>query len=168
MEQELVALMVKLGELAVSNSAASIGDKIATLRAKKQDRETIEQLVELINSLIADKSALVSVAQSLQQHLVAQQIAPEDVTYISETVVPLLSAFISNDEQGRTAVTSLQALLSEHTVTMLQLLGFNFREAIGEPLTEVVRAYVYTLLPKASTNALPVSPHGGSKSRRTH
>lgn len=47
----------------------------------------------------------------------------------------------------------IQPLLSVETVTVLQLLGFNFRKAIGEPLTEFVaklilsKAQVDPLLP---------------------
>lgn len=33
------------------------------------------------------------------------------------------------------------------TLTILQLLGFNFRQAIGEPLTDLLRDYILSVKP---------------------
>jgi hypothetical protein len=36
----------------------------------------------------------------------------------------------------------IKPLLSVETLTVLQLLGFNFKQAIGEPLTELVAGLI--------------------------
>lgn len=76
------------------------------------------------------------------------KISKEDVNYITENIVPIFSDFlesdlISNDEninkdEINQIIDVLKPLLSIETFTILQLLGFNFREAIGIPLTKLV------------------------------
>jgi hypothetical protein len=51
-------------------------------------------------------------------------------------------------------VDLLTPLLSAETVTILQLLGFNFRRAIGEPLTELVASLISTRTPADSDRLL--------------
>ena len=41
------------------------------------------------------------------------------------------------DENKRSNMNQLVALLNKDTLKTMQLLGFNYKEAIGEPLTEV-------------------------------
>lgn len=55
-----------------------------------------------------------------------------------------------SDEETREAVDkqikALKTLLSEETIKILQLLGFNFKRAIGEPLTEILRNKIISSL----------------------
>lgn len=53
----------------------------------------------------------------------------------------LIESSAASSGQGaatQEVIDLIQPLLSVETVTVLQLLGFNFRKAIGEPLTELV------------------------------
>ena len=45
----------------------------------------------------------------------------------------------------------VEPLLSAKTVTVLQLLGFNFKRAIGEPLTELVSRAILAKSPADAT-----------------
>jgi len=45
---------------------------------------------------------------------------------------------------------TVRPILSHDTLKVLQILGFNYRKAIGEPLTEVVHSYVASLENKPS------------------
>ena len=38
----------------------------------------------------------------------------------------------------------IKSLLSKETLKIMQILGFNFKKAIGEPLTELVAALIYS------------------------
>lgn len=44
-------------------------------------------------------------------------------------------------------VRILSPLISKETLTILQLLGFNFRKAIGEPLTILLEKLILSKLP---------------------
>ena len=54
-----------------------------------------------------------------------------------ERVISLLSSFTSVEDGKEDSMKQLVALLNKHTLKTMQLLGFNYKEAIGEPLTEV-------------------------------
>lgn len=45
------------------------------------------------------------------------------------------------------AIDILSPLVSKETLTIFQLLGFNFKRAIGEPLTELIQQMILTNLP---------------------
>lgn len=50
--------------------------------------------------------------------------------------MPLIEGLLP-DNKGQVEI--LKSLLSKETLRILQLVGFNYRAAIGEPLTELVR-----------------------------
>ncbi len=101
---------------------------------------------EIVNGLLSDKSELVRIAQAYEQELVAQRISASDVEYIATNFVPILKQLMESAvAQGggdatvvETMIDLLEPILSVETVTVLQVIGFNFRKAIGEPLTQLV------------------------------
>ncbi len=137
---EMQQLALNLTAAAARNSAQLVTDKVKSLRAGKRTDETIAGLEQIISELIDDKAELTRIAQSYQSELVAQRLTPGDVTYIADTVLPILEKLA--EAQGglkgqafKKSVDDLRPLLSAETATVLQLLGFNFRRAVGEPLT---------------------------------
>lgn len=87
----------------------------------------------------------------------AQRLSSEDVEYIIGSVVPVLERLV--DESGdETAVQKmmdlLQPVLSVETLTVLQLVGVNFKRAIGEPPTEVLHQRIM-LLAKGTQQQAP-------------
>ena len=163
MDPELQALGVRLTESAVRNTASVIADRISVLRAKKQDNETIADLEQIVNDLIADKSELVRIAQAYKEELVAQQISSADVQYITTNIVPVLKKLIESATPGagqaaksKEVMNLIEPILSVETVTVLQLLGFNFRKAIGQPLTELVS---HAILARAQPTPPATSQH---------
>ncbi|MDO4430620.1 hypothetical protein EDC51_106123 [Bibersteinia trehalosi] len=151
MDQQLIDLGIKLSEALVKNTASSIFTKIRAIKAKKDDKETINELEEIIQELIADKNELLQISQAFQQELMAQKITDTEIDYITQKLIPKLQELAgvtggNVDEMVRI----LSPLVSKETLTILQLLGFNFRKAIGEPLT--------ILLEKMILSKLPLSP----------
>ena len=139
---QVADLTARLGETVLRNTASAISHKIQTVKAKKIDQETINELEEIINNLVADKNELVQIAQAYDQEFVAQQISQEDIEYITDSFIPVLKEVIkqtSSNENGAAAenlvrtVDGLAPLLSVEMLTILQLVGFNFKKAIGEP-----------------------------------
>ena len=149
---ELINVGVRLTETAARNGASFIQDRITQLRASGEQLKVTAGLEEIIVSLMADKNELTRIAQTYQAELVSQQLTAGDVQYISSTIIPILESFAgpaadsnSGDEDSEPVIDSpmrknidaLRPLLSAETVNVLQLLGFNFRRAIGEPLTKL-------------------------------
>jgi len=137
---QLVDLGVQLAASATRNTASAITDKISAMRASKSAQEQVSALEQIVSDLIADKNEVTRIAQSYQQELIAQQLTPGDVMYIANTVVPLLEQLADGMDDGggklKSQIQSMKPLLSVETVNVLQLLGFNFRQGIGAPLTK--------------------------------
>lgn len=149
MDPELQTLGLQLANVAVRNTAGEVADRIGAAHGKKKDAETIALLEEIVNNLISDKAELVRIAQAFEQEMVAQRMSAGDVEYITSNVVPVLSQLMQSVAESRGEVGKaeemielIEPILSVETVTVLQLIGFNFRQAIGEPLTELVRRQI--------------------------
>jgi|SRR5665213_374212 len=118
------------------------------MRASKSDSDRVAALEQIVSDLLADKNELTRIAQAYQQELVAQQLTPGDVQYITDAVVPLLEQFADGmddaeaGEQLKNQIQAFKPLLSVETVNILQLLGFNFRQGIGTPLTQRLQALI--------------------------
>ena len=173
MDPLLKRLTVELGEVALRNAASAIAHKIRAVKARKQDRETIAELEEIVNGLLADKSELLRIARAYEQELVAQQISKQEIEYISQSLVPLLEELMSssNDPSQNSASTKemmelVTPILSVEVVTILQLLGFNFKKAIGEPLTEMVAQFISSKAPAVAGGQTPRQRPTGSQQRR--
>lgn len=145
---QLAELGVQLAASAARNTATAITDKIGAMRASKSSTDQVAALEQIVSDLIADKNEVTRIAQAYQQELVAQQLTPGDVHYITDTVAPLLEQIadsMGNGAEGarlKQQIQSLKPLLSVETVNILQLLGFNFRQGIGGPLTQRLKALI--------------------------
>lgn len=140
---ELQGVAASLAASAVRNTAQAIADKVSALKAKGKAEETINGLEEVINALIQDKIELTRIAQAYEAELVAQRLTPGDIDYITANVIPILQKVMeasgSGSGQSDQMIQGLKTLLSPETVNILQILGFNFRDAIGEPATTLAR-----------------------------
>ncbi len=148
MDPEMTALGLQLANTAVRNSASTVAERISSARTRKRDQETIAELEDIVNELVADKAELIRIAQAYEEELVTQRLSPENVEYIIESIAPVLEGLIgdSGDEAAvQKMMELLQPILSVETLTVLQLVGFNFKRAIGEPLTEVLHQKIMLL-----------------------
>jgi hypothetical protein len=155
-EQQIASLGARLAAALATNTATAIGDKVRAAKAKRDAQETINELVGIINGLIADKDDLAQIAHEYQEELVAQRITEDEIEYITTNLIPILkdlaklapnnknSATPANTEQ---ALDALARLLSVETLTVLQLVGFNYKKAIGEPLTLWVQKLITSKIP---------------------
>jgi hypothetical protein len=160
LDPEVAELGVQLANVGVRNTVAAVADRIKAAKAKKQDAETINTLTEIVNELLADKNDVVQIARGYEQVLDAQRISEEDITYITESILPILKklAEAGSDDDTDQMIDLLTPILSVETITVLQLLGFNFKRAIGEPLT--------TLVAQLIGSKAPTSPDAAAHSQR--
>lgn len=155
LDPQLVALATRLAESAARNTAASIATRVSTAKSAKRDREALVELEEIITELSEDRSELLQIAQAFKEQLAGQMISAEDVGYITSQLVPKLKEFVEltadsqpgGAEAAREMIDVLSPLLSVETVTILQLLGFSLKRAIGEPLTDLVARAIASRAP---------------------
>lgn len=168
MDPLLQTLGVQLADAAVRNTAAAIADRIGAAKARRKNDEIIAELEEIISGLVSDKSELVRIAQAYEEELVAQRITASDIEYISTSFVPILQRLLESGaaERGEDAasiqamIELVQPILSVETVTVLQLIGFNFRKAIGEPLTTLVGQLISSRTPTSPAVTLEIQRLG--------
>lgn len=143
---EVLQAGVNLAESMTRNTAAMIMNKVRAAKESGRHEESIAALEEIINELQADKQELVSIAQSYKAELVSQQLNSGDVRYIVETLFPLVRQLVEagsgEDTEKLDQLEAMKPFLSVETVNVLQLLGFNFRKAIGEPLTALCEGMI--------------------------
>ena len=144
-KQIITQFGANLIEAAARNGASIISDKIKTAKTKKDCKETISELEEIIYDLLNDKAEIQRIAQAYEQELVAQKITEEDIEYITNNLIPILSSLLPKENQKQ--LEQLKSLLSVETLTIMQLIGFNYKQAIGEPLTLLLRKTIESKMP---------------------
>ena len=164
--QQIADLGIRLGEAGIRNTAGVVYDKIRTAKAKNNAQETIHELEEIISNLIFDKDELIGIAQTYKQEFVAQQISEGDIEYITTSFIPVLKELIEQTSSGENsaaaanmekAIDSLAPLLSVEMLTVLQLVGFNFKKAIGEPLTLLLQEFITSKVPADPQSTLELN-----------
>lgn len=142
-------LVAKTTEIILKNTVETISNKINTAKKDYNKDKTIVALENIINDLLADKAELNRIIKRYEEILSVQKISDDDISYITNHIIPLFkelfeSDIINEDDKIKTnevnkIIEFLEPLLSVHTLKILQLLGFNFKEAIGTPLTELIK-----------------------------
>ncbi|MDE0066257.1 MAG: hypothetical protein OXN44_05200 [Acidimicrobiaceae bacterium] len=149
MDPTLQDLSASLSEVALRNAAAAVTSKISATKAKRHDKATIAALEDIINELLADKSELIRIAQAFEDQLVAQRLSSDDVEFITKNLLPVLRQLMDASGQAESAemMDAVESILSAEVLTIMQLIGFNYREAIGKPLTDLVAAVIVSRMP---------------------
>lgn len=144
---EIITVGVELATIAGRMSVEAIFDRIRAVKQNGNKDEIIGNLEEIINELISDKNHLIQISQAYKEYLIAQQITENEIDYITDSIVPLLEDLIEkteSDESGRiqAGIDIVKSLLSKETFNIMQILGFNFKKAVGEPLTELTASLI--------------------------
>lgn len=154
---EVAQMGINLADLTIRNTASIIGDRVRTAKANRDHASQVTELTEIINDLLADKTELITVGQLLNQELASQVIADEDLQFITMTLIPTVERLLergdSEDRQDRVAqLDAIKTLVAPEMLAVLQLVGFNFREAIGAPLTELVASLIRRTVARPSVD----------------
>lgn len=161
---ELIGLGTALTELAVKGTATAVATKIKTLKNEKDQEKMRNAYDGIINELLSEREEAVRIAQAYKSELEKVSISDEDIEHLNHTVERLLELFgeyqvsSSEDEENEQVVEEVQKrintfeqikeLISVDTLKTMQLLGFNYKSAIGEPLTLMLRNFILTKVPE--------------------
>lgn len=150
--QELAGLGISLTELAVKGTATAVSTKIKSIKDEKNLEKIRNTYDEIVSQLLSERDEAIRIAQSYKSELEKVIISDDDIEHLHNTVARLLEIFKTiqlasatlkgNDEikKVKTQVDSyeqIKELISVDTLKTMQLLGFNYKAAIGEPLTEL-------------------------------
>ena len=144
MDPVLQQLMADFAVAAARTSYAVVRETVEAAKATDNKDSVIAAQDELLNRLIADKNDLVRMGNSLRDQFVAQQISSEQLEMLTSKVVPLLKKWSLagvSDEDERAAkeaqFADVEELLDPELLEIAQVLGFNFKYAIGQALSEL-------------------------------
>lgn len=149
---ELVALGTELASIAGKLSVEAIFDKIRTAKKSGDKDETIRNLEEIINDLIEDKNSLIQISRAYEEKLINQKISDSEIEYITDSLIPLIEQMVSmsdndNKDKLQEQICAIKSICSKETINILQILGFNFKKAIGEPLTNLIASLIESKAP---------------------
>lgn len=154
---ELLGLGTALTELAVKGTATVVSSKIRAIKEEKNVEKIRNTYDEIINELLNEREEAVRIAQSYKSELEKVVISDEDIRHLHNTVSRILEIIkesqISSAKQiGEAAVENVKSqvesyeqikeLISVDTLKTMQLIGFNYKLAIGEPLTLMLKNFI--------------------------
>lgn len=150
--QPLVDMGVSLTELAVKGTVSAVSKKIRAAKEIKEVEKLRSTYDEIINEILLEREEAVRIAQAYKSELERIVISDEDIEHLHNTVARLLEIIktiqlVSATAKGAEEVEKvkkqvesyeqIKALISVDTLKTMQLLGFNYKAAIGEPLTHI-------------------------------
>lgn len=146
MDVQLTQAGVALAQLALQNTAGIISDKIKTAKANRDKDVTITELEQIINQLIVDKLEVERIAQQFKSEVERITISDDDINHLHNTVEQIFDVLPQfTPGMDETYKKPLLQLLNVDTLKALQLLGFNYKEAIGQPFTELLANKILSL-----------------------
>lgn len=136
--QSLVDMGVALAELAVKGTASAVSKKIRAIKDVKDAEKLRTTYDSIVNEVIQEREDAVRIAQAYKAELDRIIISDEDIQHLHATISRILD--LIKQFSPDTPVESLETfkdLVSADTLKTMQLLGFNYKAAIGEPLTKL-------------------------------
>lgn len=174
MEQQYTQMLVDLGlsltTMALKGTATAVNTKIRALKDEKNVEKIRSNYDEIVNELLIEREDAVRIAQAYKSELEKVVINDNDIEHLHNTMakaleiiknMQLLSAsMIGGDalEQAKATAGSYDQflnLISVDTLKTMQLLGFNYKAAIGEPLTEICANAIASLGKKKESTSMP-------------
>mgnify|MGYP007005738019 CR=1 FL=1 len=140
--QVLVDLGSSLAVLAAKGTASAVATKVKAIRGDK-DAASVRAAYD---ELLEERSEALRIAQTYKAELERVQICDDDSQGLDATIARVLEIFASMQSDGEEpsspnatamALGQFRQLISADTLRTMQLLGFNYKAAIDEPLTEL-------------------------------
>ena len=135
----LVEMGTALTTLAVKGTATAIHGKIESVKNEKSAETLRSTYDEIVNQLLSEREESIRIAQAYKEELDKVEINDEDIEHLHNTVGTVLEILksMSSEPEKMDSLEQLKELISVDTLKTMQLLGFNYKAAIGEPLTKL-------------------------------
>ncbi|MCQ1530065.1 hypothetical protein [Lutispora saccharofermentans] len=142
MDEMTIKVLAEMGanltNLAVKGTVSAVSNKIKSIKMEKDVEIIKNKYDEIINELLSEREEAVRIAQVYKTELERYEISDDDIMHLHNTVERVLE--ILKKMVPTTPVESYEQfkeLINVDTLKAMQLLGFNYKAAIGDPLTEL-------------------------------
>jgi hypothetical protein len=149
----LAELGASLTVLAAKGTATAVTNKIKTIKDERSTDKIRSTYDEIINELLNERDEAIRIAQSYKSEVDRIAISDDDIEHLSatvDTVLGLLKTY--SPELSVSQFEVFKVLINKDTLKTMQLLGFNYKAAIGEPLTNICAEKIKSLSKKNSQN----------------
>lgn len=139
LDPTLVDLATSLIKVTANNTVGYVTGKISEAKTKKDLEQQNIVYTELINGLLVDKQDLERIALEYKSLYESITISDDDIEYLQNTLTKIseiMRDFMPVSEETEASLKLVISLLNKDTLKTMQLIGFNYKEAIGHPLTE--------------------------------
>ena len=153
--ESVVKAGIELCIIAGKGTTAKINSKIQSMKTEHEADKLRSAYDDIVNELIIERAEALRIAQIYKEEYEKVTIKDEDIEYLHNTLIRIISLFSSFGnvtEEQTVSFQQMAELLNKDTLKTMQLLGFNYREAIGEPLTEVCANTIKSKLGNFSKN----------------
>lgn len=134
----LTKIGISLSGLIIKGTASTVTAKIKAMNSEKDIEKIRNNYEEIINELISEREEAVRIAQAYRSEIEKIEISDEDIQHLHNTVTRFFEIFKSMDSNVPVdTFEPFQALINADTLKTMQLIGFNYKTAIGEPLTQL-------------------------------
>ena len=137
-ETQIAEMGVALAELAIKGTATMVKNKIRASKEIKETEKLRTTYDAIVNEILQEREEAVSIAQAYKAEVDKISISDEDIRHLHQTISRLLD--LIKNVAPDTPIESFEAakeLINIDTLKTMQLLGFNYKAAIGEPLTKL-------------------------------
>lgn len=134
----LESLAKSLEILAAKQTVTASEAKIKAVSVENDITRIRNQYEEIINELISERAEAIRIAQVYKTELERYEISDKDIEHLNNTVGLILDIFGEVKPDTDTKIyEQIKTLISVDVLKAIQLIGFNYKEAIGEPLTQL-------------------------------
>lgn len=135
-----------LASLAVKGTVSAVYHKINAIKAEKDIAIMRSKYDEIVNELLSEREEAIRIAQAYKHELDRYEISDEDIGHLHNTVGKALEILRKMSPTAPIEdFTQIKELISTDTLKTMQLLGFNFKAAIGEPLTQLCAGAILSI-----------------------
>lgn len=156
MEPQVISALIESGTtlatLIGSGTVTAITAKIQGLKTEKNVDKVRSCYDEIIQQILQERSDAIILAQMYKSELDKISISDEDIEHLQKTIEKVLQILMGFQTVGKNpkdeealkkfqrqqeSLNALMNLVNADTLKTMQLLGFNYKAAIGEHLTEI-------------------------------
>lgn len=144
--QLMAEMSVSLAELVAKGTTSAVMKKIRAIKDVKDIDKLRTTYDSLLNEVLQEREEAVRIAQAYKAEIDRIVISDEDIKHLHATVTQLLD--VIRQFSPDTPVENyevLKELISVDILKTMQLLGFNYKAAIGEPLTALCASAISSI-----------------------
>lgn len=159
MKEVMAGLAAQLAALIGNETVTAVNSKIAAMKTEKDIGKVKQNYENILNGLLNERAEALRIAQAYRDELEKVEISDEDIEHLHNTVerlIEIIKNFLIKQNNGEdnqeiqeqiSSFEQIKELISVDTLKTMQLLGFNYKQAIGDPLTMILRNFILSKVP---------------------